>query len=169
MERELLLLGVLRIHDMHGYQLNELIDGHLGGTVQIKKPTAYSLLKTMTAAGWVAYVEEQAGNRPPRRVYSITEMGEAAFQRFVRQSLADYTPVDYLGSIALAFVDAIPAAEATSLLRERRTAIEQLLQSTRSQEEHPGAMQLLIENHIRHLSTEIQWLNELIERMENGE
>ena len=85
MERELLLLGMLRIQAMHGYQLHELIDSHLGESIQIKKPTAYSLLNKMADAGWVSYVEEQAGNRPLRRVYTITEAGEAAFQRLIRQ------------------------------------------------------------------------------------
>ena len=152
---------------MHGYQLHELIDAHLGESIQIKKPTVYSLLNKMTDAGWVFYVEEQAGNRPLRRVYTTTEKGEAIFQRLIRQSLADYKPMDYLGSIALAFVDAIPALEATGLLRERRASIEHLLQSTQSQEEHPGTMQLLIENHVRHLSTELQWLDEVIDRIEH--
>ncbi len=167
MERELLLLGMLRIQAMHGYQLHELIDSHLGESIQIKKPTAYSLLNKISDAGWVSYVEEQAGNRPLRRVYTITEAGEATFQRLVRQSLADYKPMDYLGSIALAFMDAIPAPEATGLLRERRASIEQLLQSNRSQEKHPGTMQLLIENHIRHLSVELQGLDELIQHVEH--
>lgn len=165
-DRELLLLGMLRFQAMHGYQLYEMIDSHFGESIQIKKPTAYSLLKKMTDAGWVSFVEEQAGNRPLRRVYTITETGEVIFQDFVRKSLADYKPVDYLRSIALAFVDAIPAPEATNLIRERSASIEQLLQAIQSQENHPGTIQLMIENHIRHLSVELEWLDEVILRLE---
>ena len=167
MERELLLLGMLRVQAMHGYQLHELIDSHFGESIKIKRPTAYDLLNKLADAGWVSYAEEQAGNRPLRRVCTITEAGEAAFQQLVRESLADYKPIDYVGSIALAFVDTIPAPEAIDLLGERRASIEQLLQSTQSQGKHPGTMQLLIENHARHLSTELQWLDELIERIEH--
>ena len=47
MERELLLLGLLRSQDMHGYQLHEAIDSHLGMVVQLTKPTAYGLLSNM--------------------------------------------------------------------------------------------------------------------------
>ena len=167
MERELLLLGMLRSQSMHGYQLHELIDAHLGESVQIKKPTAYSLLNKMGEAGWVSYVEEQAGNRPVRRVYTITEEGEATFQRLVRQSLAGYRPVDYLGSIALAFMDVVPRSEAVDLLRQRRGSVEQLLQATQSHEDHEGSMQLLIDNQVRHLSVDLEWLDEVIERMES--
>ena len=166
MERELLLLGMLRIQAMHGYQLHELIDSHLGESIQIKKPTAYSLLNKMADAGWVSYIEEQAGNRPLRRVYTITEAGEATFQRLVRQSLSDYKPMDYLGSIALAFVGVVPPSEAISLLRQRRNSVEHLLQVTQSHDEHDGSMQLMIENQVRHVSVELEWLDEVIERIE---
>ncbi|MGD8597706.1 MAG: helix-turn-helix transcriptional regulator, partial [Anaerolineae bacterium] len=76
MERELLLLGLLRSQDMHGYQLHEAIDSHLGMGVQLTKPTAYRLLSNMADDGWVTFREEQEGNRPPRRVYAITPKGE---------------------------------------------------------------------------------------------
>lgn len=166
MERELLLLGVLRNQAMHGYQLHELISSHLGDGIRIKKPTTYGLLNKMTDAGWVSYVEEQAGNRPVRRVYTITEAGESAFQRLVRQSLAEYKSIDYLSSIALAFVGALPSSEAAGLLRQRRGSVEHLLQSTQSHDEHDASMQLMIENQIRHLALELEWLNEVVERIE---
>ena len=67
MERELLLLGLLRSQEMHGYELNEFIDSHLGATVHLKKPTAYRLLNGIVDEGWISYTEEQEGNRPPRR------------------------------------------------------------------------------------------------------
>ena len=90
MERKLLLLGLLRSQEMHGYQINELIDAHLGTSIQLKKPTVYKLLATMVDDGWIRYYEEQEGNYPTRRVYQITPEGEEAFQRLLRQSLADY-------------------------------------------------------------------------------
>lgn len=167
MERELLLLGMLREQAMHGYQLHELIEGHLGGSVQIKKSTTYNLLSKMTDTGWVTSSEEQAGNRPPRRVYTITAEGEGAFLELVRQSLAEYKPMDHLGSIGLAFLDAVPRSESIELLRQRRISVEQLLVATQSQVEHAGSMQMMIENQIRHVSVELEWLDEVIGRIED--
>ena len=43
-ERELLLLGLLRRREMHGYQLSEFLDTHLGLFFHLKKATAYNLL-----------------------------------------------------------------------------------------------------------------------------
>ena len=46
-ERELLLLGVLRKREMHGYQLSEFLEAHLGMFFDLKKATAYNLLRKM--------------------------------------------------------------------------------------------------------------------------
>jgi DNA-binding PadR family transcriptional regulator len=166
MERKLLLLGLLRMHDMHGYQLNEVIDQHLGQSIALKKPTAYNLLKQMADDGWIIHEEEQAGNRPPRRVYALTPEGEAAFQRLLRASLADYKPAEFYSDISLAFLDAIPAHEALDLLRQRRAAIEQLLAAVSADDaHHPGSMQLVIEHKALHLQTEIDWLDGVMSRL----
>ncbi len=128
MERELLLLGLLRAEEMHGYQLNEFIDSHLGSTVHLKKPTAYRLLNQMADDGWVTYRTEQEGNRPPRRIYALTAKGEAAFQRMLRESLARYEPPRFPGNTGLLFLDALSPGEASALLQQRRASVEGLLQ-----------------------------------------
>ena len=85
MDARLLLLGLLRSQAMHGYQLSELIESHLGTGVHLTRPTAYRLLNKMTADGWITYREEQEGNYPARRVYSMSPAGETAFQRLLRK------------------------------------------------------------------------------------
>ncbi len=86
MERKLLLLGLLYSHEMHGYQLNEVLDTHLGTSIQLKKPTVYKLLNQMATDGWLTFREEREGNRPNRRVYAITEQGGEVFQRLLRET-----------------------------------------------------------------------------------
>jgi DNA-binding PadR family transcriptional regulator len=164
MERELLLLGLLRSQDMHGYLLHEAIDSHLGTGVRLARPTAYRLLGRMASDGWVTYREEQEGNRPPRRVYAITPRGEAAFQRLLRENLANYRPAELTCQIGLAFLDALPSHEIVTLLRARRDGIEDLLDSSRSQGEHPGSLNLVLEHEVHLLAAELAWLDTVIER-----
>ena len=166
MERELLLLGLLRSHEMHGYQLNRLIDQHLGSSVHLKKPTTYRTLNKMTDNGWVSYRQEQEGNRPPRRVYAITAEGETAFQQLLRESLADYRAVDFLANVGLLFLDAIPADEALPPLQSRRAAVEDLLQTIHTHAEHHGGFELMLDHQMRHLSTELEWLDDIIGRFD---
>ena len=117
MDRELLILGILRHQKMHGYQLAEFIDNNLAACTDLKKATAYFLLDKMFAAGWVAYEEDQEGKRPPRRVYQITPDGEAGFQRLLRENLATYKPAYFASDIGLGFLDALQPEEALILLR----------------------------------------------------
>jgi DNA-binding PadR family transcriptional regulator len=166
MERKLLLLGMLRVQKMYGYQLNEFIDAHLGVSVQLKKPTAYNLLNKMTDDGWISYREEQEGNRPPRRVYAITPQGEAAFQQLLRQSLADYKPAEFRSDIGMAFLDTIPVDEALPLLHKRRSIIESLAQRVHNHgDKHTGSFRFLIMHQKRHLAAELAWLDEVVDQI----
>ncbi len=163
MERKLLLLGMLRVDEMYGYQLNEFIDAHLGSAINLKKPTAYNLLNKMANDGWISYREEQEGNRPPRRVYTITAEGETAFQKLLRDSLAGYHRAEFRSDISLAFLDQIPPDEASVLLQNRRAKIEELLEPLRGfQDEHQGNMALLLEHQRRYLTVELDWLDEIV-------
>jgi DNA-binding PadR family transcriptional regulator len=168
MERELLLLGLLRSQDMHGYQLHEAIDSHLGMGVQLTKPTAYRLLSNMAEDGWVTFREEQEGNRPPRRVYAITPQGEVAFQRLLRESLASYQPSEFTCHIGLAFLDQLSPEEALPLLHRRRAVMEELLESTQAHGEHPGSLQLMLERQVYLLAAELEWLGTVIARLQNA-
>jgi hypothetical protein len=48
---------------MHGYQINELIEVHLGTSIELKKPTVYKLLGNMLENGWISYREEGVSTR----------------------------------------------------------------------------------------------------------
>ena len=166
MERKLLLLGMLRMHEMHGYQINELIDTHLGTSVQLKKPTVYKLLSTMVDDGWINYHEEQEGNYPTRRVYAITPQGEEAFQQLLRENLADYRPVSYLSNIGIIFLDALPVEESASLLSQRRQEVESFVEKLNADDQHQGGFQLMLSYHLHHLNAELEWLDEVIDQMQ---
>jgi DNA-binding PadR family transcriptional regulator len=165
MDRKLLLLGLLRMKEMHGYQLNEFLDAFLAVCVDVKKPTAYYLLNKMHQDGWIAVEEQQDGNRPVRRIYSITGEGERTFQKLLRENLGSYKPVQFEGDIGLAFMDALPGEELSSLLSQRRDDLELKLAAVDAVPEHPANFQLMIEHQARHLRAELQWLDEVIARL----
>jgi DNA-binding PadR family transcriptional regulator len=166
MDKKLLLLGLLRTGSMHGYQLNDFIESTLSTCVQIKRPTAYYVLNKMQDDGWVEESEEQEGNRPPRRIYSITPAGEAAFQKLLRQNLADYELAQFTGDVGLAFLEELPLDEGLALLQQRRGIIEALLEETRAIPQHRGSLQLTIEHQVHHLQSELEWLDAVMARLE---
>ena len=169
MERKLLVLGLLMNATMHGYQINEMIEAHLGSGVQLKKSLIYKLLGSMADEGWLTYTEEQEGNRPPRRVYSISDAGEQAFRELLMESLGDYKPADFLGHIAIGYLDMLSSDEALPLLQQRRQKIEALLDDTHKLGTHPGSHQLIIDHQIHHLKSELAWLDHVIAQVKGHE
>jgi len=168
MERQLLLLGLLRQQEMHGYQLYEFIEQDLSACTDIKKPTAYYLLNKMASDGWITEEQVREGNRPPRRVYSLTPAGEAEYQRILRANLADYRPALFPGDIGLAFIDDLPVEEALSLLNERREKLQKALHQVEAAPPHQGRLQWPIQHQVRHLETELEWLDEILQELQEG-
>lgn len=164
MERELLLLGLLRQERMYGYQLHEFIERDLSTCTDLKKPTAYYLLEKMARQGWISETEEREGHRPPRRVYQITPEGEEHFQQLLRENLASYSATRFAGDAGLAFADALPPDEVLGLLHRRRTALAEDLAAARAVPAHEGSIQLVIDHRVFHLETELRWLDEVISR-----
>ena len=166
MDRKLLLLGLLRRQEMHGYQLHEFIDKNLALCTNLKKPTAYYLLDKMAADGWLLTETEQEGNRPPRRIYRLTPKGEDAFQRLLRKNLAQYAPVDFPGDVGLAFLEWLDADEAWALLTQRQHELETRLQEIQNVPAHQGSLQLVFSHQKHHLQAELDWLADVIAELE---
>jgi DNA-binding PadR family transcriptional regulator len=162
MERKLLLLGILRQHGMHGYQLFEYLDQGLAVCTDLTKQTAYYLLNKMADDGWISEAQTQDGNRPPRKVYRLTTQGEIEFQRLLRENLEKYTPAAFPGDVGLAFLDYLAPTEALALLKERRVSLVTALQAARDIPEHPGSLQWVILHQVTYLTAELSWLDQLI-------
>jgi len=163
--RELLFLGLLRHQKMHGYQLNEFIQQDLAVCTDIKKPTAYYLLNKMKERGWITQSSEQIGNRPLRRVYQITPTGETVFQSMLRESMQQYTPTYIEDDIPLAFLDELTPKESSTLLETRKDQLLAELEIMQNTPVHPGTVQWMLEHRLRHLETELVWMDEVLSRL----
>ncbi len=162
MDRELLLLGILRREAMHGYRLVEIVETELRACTDLKKPTAYFLLGKLARLGLVTRTRTREGKRPPKWVYRLTPKGEETFQSLLRENLAAFAPPKYPGSVGLAFLHALAPEEAHRLLSQRLTALEARAAGIGPQDavEGPSA---LVASHERHqLLAEAKWLTEIL-------
>jgi DNA-binding PadR family transcriptional regulator len=166
MESKLLLLGLLRQHGMHGYQLYEFIERDLSICTDLKKSTAYFLLGRMAEDGWIEETQAQEGNRPPRRVYTLTELGEVEYQRLLRQNLADYAPAFFDGDTGLAFIDSLDPQVGRDMLMGRRQHMANALADLEAVPDHAGSLQYVVDHRRHHLQAELEWLDALLMRLE---
>lgn len=162
MDRQLLLLGILRQQEMHGYELHDFIEHNLASCTDMKKSTAYYLLKKMEGAGFISQETKQEGNRPPRQVYHLTPAGETEFQRLLRENLSHYTQAYFTSDIGLVFLDTMEPEEALQFLNERRSELARTLNATARIPGHNGSLQLVFDHMAHHLSAELDWLDTVI-------
>jgi DNA-binding PadR family transcriptional regulator len=166
MEKKLLLLGYLVSHSMHGYQLSQILQHSAGLPITLTKSNAYRLLGDMEADGWVTYQEEQEGNRPVRRVYTVTDEGQAVFYRLLRENLSACPTPEFPAAVGFDFVYALPAGEAVALLKQRRQAVEARFQELDAVSDEILQSHLTIEYLHHYYGSELEWLEGIIDRLQ---
>lgn len=170
-ERGLLLLGVLMGQDQHGYQINEFIERALCRVTTMKKPTAYALLDRLASGGYVTVYREQAGNRPPRKVYSITPTGEELFRALLRKNLATVDRSAFEGDVGLMLLAYLEPNEALTCLHERLAALDVLLADQSTIPPHGGLIRvdLALDHLLAMRRADRDWLTATIARLERDQ
>lgn len=164
-EHRLLVLGLLQMQELHGYQLAEIIESHFSSNTHIKKATLYDTLKRLHAEGLVTSREEQQGNRPLRTVYALTPEGDEAFLVLLHESIATYHEPAVHDDTALMFLHVLPPAEALELLQRRRESVAAALDERLQDDSHHGSLDTLVSRRRHHLRAEAAWLEEVIAQL----
>lgn len=162
MGHELLLLGLLRLQSMHGYQLNAFLDERLSYISDLKKSSAYYLLKKLEGDGCISKQVEREGNRPRRFVYQLTQEGERRFQALLRENLRRAHKPYFNADIGFLFMDALPPAELREVLGRKRAGLQDLMKMMKSYAEehaHDSPARYVLERNKAHLQVELDWLD----------
>ena len=84
-----ILLGLLDYRPMSGYDLESWISVSAGNFWHAKLSQIYTTLKSLeTSTHVISHIEPQEG-RPDRRVYEITELGQADLRGWLREPITD--------------------------------------------------------------------------------
>jgi DNA-binding PadR family transcriptional regulator len=164
MDWQLLVLGLLKLRDMHGYQLGDLIDKRLKYLTDLKKPTLYNILAKLETEGLVTKTASREGNRPERFTYHLSNQGEARFQNLLRANLRETHPVYFNDDMGLLFLSELPVPQAELYLNEKATALDrQIAEMTHALERHAQGTpaSFTLRHHVIHLEAERTWLEEL--------
>lgn len=150
--RELLVLGTLAAHPLHGYALVEVLEHGLGQALGLKRPAAYAVLKRLEERGWIEAHEERSGNLPPRAVYQVTEAGSAALPGLVAACATGPWDSQVPLAALLVHLDVVEPAERArliaGLLGVRRAALAGL-ERFRGHEGLAGAAFELMERQVQ--------------------
>lgn len=165
MQERLLVLGLLKLQDMHGYQLSDLIDKRLKYLTDLKKPTLYHLLGRLEAEGLVTKTASREGNRPERFTYRLTPGGAEQFHELLQVNLQDAPNAYFADDIGLLFLSEIPAEDARASLTQKRMRVDERTRGMEhALEQHsPGTPAYYTLHHqLAHLQAERAWLDGLL-------
>ncbi len=164
-EQALLLLGILKSQSQHGYQINEFIEKNLSRVTDMKKATAYAVLERLCKAGFVSVSMEQEGNRPQRKVYTITPAGETQFLFLLRENLSQAEQLKFSGDIGLMFIDHLTEDEMGIYLEQRLKNVDLQIITYEAAPKHGIGVDLAIEHILIMLKTEKNWLSSVLQRL----
>lgn len=167
MERDLVLLGVLRQGPMHGYRIAEVVEQQLSGAVELKRSTTYYLLERLAKDGYLSRDRVPAGKRPTRYVYELTDAGKRRFFELLRENLETRSPVRFGDDAGLAFIDALDSHEAAALLARRLAALKDAFEASGPDDSASAGPDLLSAHQASFLRQEISWIEHVIEGLES--
>ncbi len=173
METDIVLLGILYDDDFYGYEIMKIVKKVMVHISRISTGTLYYKLKNLEKKGLIISREEQEGNRPKRYRYSITNAGRETFLRLAIENITKSQRAYWPLMPSIFFSHLLPIQEMADSLRERagKMALElEFLKETHRyvlKNPYPFHSAMIMKHGIMHLETDIAWLNELADLMEN--
>jgi len=119
---EIALLGFLHQEPMHGYALHQRLSdpAGLGQVWRIKLGRLYAMLARLEAAGCLTASTELQENKPPRKIFRLTDEGRRAFQAWVGSPVRHGRSLRLEFLVKLFFVRSEGAGAAARLLAAQR-------------------------------------------------
>jgi len=125
----LIILSLLRMKSMHGYEIQQLIQtSRIDTWTNLLSGSIYYSLNKMEQEGFIQTEAEERTGARLRKIYAITDKGELLFQELIRSTLTSpphSVKSDF--SLGLSWIESIPKNEAIQLLQQNLHSIEQTL------------------------------------------
>ncbi|WP_149403622.1 PadR family transcriptional regulator [Dictyobacter arantiisoli] len=168
-ERSLLLLGMLKSQSQHGYQINEFIEKNLSRMVDMKRSTAYTLLERLCDQGYVDGTMEQAGNRPQKKVYTITPTGEQKFFELLHEYLKHAGVIQFPFDIGLMFLDSLPDEDVSLCLQGHLQELDRQIVGFEQTPRHGfgRGVDLAVEHRLIMSRAERDWVASILQRFQS--
>lgn len=177
MSARLVILGFLRDRPLHGYEIKQKIQEHMGDWTSIAFGSIYFALGKLEEEGFISKAAiEQHGHRPSRSIYEITEVGQNEFLRLLRQVWSQPERQYFALDLGLFYMEALPREEIKDYLSRRLAWLQvggEHLAGHRAEsladEQVPRLAAAIFDHTLAHLQAELAWTREVLEKVEAGE
>jgi len=167
------LLGLLSQQPRYGYELHAAFLALAGGEQNwdIKPAQVYTTLNRLVEAGFVSAAQVEGDGTDERRVYSLTDAGQAELQAWLQSGVeSDHLRDAFFLKLMLAiYVDGIDPQQ---LIQTQRGLLYRELHrvTTGRQAANPRselAQILLMDKTIMHLEADLRWLDMVETRLDD--
>ncbi len=128
-EQELLLLGLIKEAPKHGYEIKKDLKDILSPFIGVETESIYYPLRILEKKGFLAKKTAQAGKRPQRFVYEITDKGQKRFFELLNKSFLNFKRPHFSLDLSLYFLHYVKTEVAVRRLRARIQILRKLAQS----------------------------------------
>ena len=90
------LLGLLKYRSTTGYDIKTAFESSINFFWKVSLPQIYRTLNSMEKKGWLAATIKHQEGKPNKKIYRVTEEGEAEFQKWLGQPSEMPIPKDEL-------------------------------------------------------------------------
>ena len=171
MEKELILLGLLKEGARHGYELKGVIDEKISTFASISAGSIYYTLKGLAKDGLVSMTRKRKGRYPEKEVYRITKKGEDRFKELLEKTCFNIKRLYRSLDIVLYFMNYLKPEEVIEGLRNRLGQVKEIREETRGiytkikREQYPYNIQAIAQRNIRFMDEEIDWMKDFIKEI----
>jgi DNA-binding PadR family transcriptional regulator len=158
----MLILWLLSETSLHGYRIKKVLDDEgLRFWFPVEYGSIYAVLRTLSRGGYVkALSVEREGQRPERTRYSITPAGRRHLQELLRRAWRELpSPAEPI-LVALAARSELEDEEVSSLVSQRRAALETRLAQLDALARAAPAEEM-VDRQRALTSAELQWVEGL--------
>ena len=171
MEKELVLLGLLKEGPRHGYELKRIVDEKISTFAPISAGSIYYTLKGLAKDGLVSMTRKRKGRYPEKEVYRITKKGEGKFKELLKETCFNIKRLYRSMDIVLYFMNYLKPEEVIRGLRNRIGQVKGIREETKGiytkikRERYPYYIQAIAQRNIRFMDKEIVWMEGFIKEI----
>ena len=169
---ELIILGLVAEEPKYGYQIEQdIIQRGMREWTEVAFSSIYYILNKLEDHALLSSEKRSEGDRPARKIYTLTGQGWQTYREAVRVRLTDPRPRTEDFDLGLANMLALEKPELLQAIRINQTALEERIGKVKAKYASDGGEQLafpareLFQHSLSIMSAELEWMNGLIKRL----
>jgi len=168
---EVILLGLLKEGEKHGYELKKIIEEEIKPLTNVTLTSIYYTLEKLAKKGYLQYKKGRAGQRPEKRVYSLTPKGEMFLNKLLIRNFLYLERPFFNLDLVLYFLDRLPSQrQVKKLIDKRLNRLKEIIiwaENTKEKllKDNQPINRVLIPEHLKKLiEVELQFTEQLKNR-----